>query len=679
MKKTSFYLGALALAMAGMLGISSCSQDDLLTDEGGNGINVPEGDGFYMGLTLKMPTGDSFGRSETTDNSQSTNGTEIGSTDENTVSNVLIVLAKSTDNSFIVSGNVASDKLTAVGSDNSYKTIAKLQKTNLADYYNNEAIFSSSINVFVFCNPVKALSDAIATTKLGDTNWLNLACDVTEGSTGNANTEIWKAGSFLMSNFKIATREIPSTLAEWDRYKTEATAFDLSGLNAGGQATEVDNSVSNNRGAVEVHRSVARFDFRDGSGNDNTYDVVKGRDADNKVVTLVQIKLNRIALANMCNKFYYLHRVSDTGQAPGVICGAEKGGTNANYIVGPYADKFNQPINGLYADYMNYPFFDADGSYKNDNWYSTTIDNVLKGRDDNYEGTYGEVTYKPGDYKVWRYLTENVIPSNSDLQQKGVSTTVIFKGKMIATDALAAQNPEMAEKMNGTGLTGDPSIDPILYQFNGSLYFTWPEVQKAAIKASVQMTNDVPDTEEVEMPDGSKVVRLKNVDRSNPLYVAVYGNGGMGTFTWGDAGTAYTDDKAADPDCANTAWTTWNGTKNDANLKVMREKVTGAHFTIYQSSNDPVSGNGYYCYYYYYNRHNDNNLPGTMGPMEFGVVRNNVYKLAVTNISQLGHPRIPENDPDKPKPDDPDETDDIYLTVTCRVLPWVVRVNNIEF
>ncbi len=68
-----------------------------------------------------------------------------------------------------------------------------------------------------------------------------------------------------------------------------------------------------------------------------------------------------------------------------------------------------------------------------------------------------------------------------------------------------------------------------------------------------------------------------------------------------------------------------------------------------------------------------------MGPMEFAVVRNNVYKLAVTNISKLGHPRIPENDPDSPKPDDPDESDDIYFTVTCRVLPWVVRVNNIEF
>ena len=112
----------------------------------------------------------------------------------------------------------------------------------------------------------------------------------------------------------------------------------------------------------------------------------------------------------------------------------------------------------------------------------------------------------------------------------------------------------------------------------------------------------------------------------------------------------------------------------------MRAAVTGAGFTIYQTSDDKdLGGIGYYCYYYYWNRHNDNGKPGIMGDMEFAVVRNNVYKLAVTNIKQLGHPRNPDNDPDKPKPDTPDESSDIYITVTCQVLPWVVRVNNIEF
>ncbi|RGU37925.1 hypothetical protein DWW78_00310 [Alistipes indistinctus] len=91
------------------------------------------------------------------------------------------------------------------------------------------------------------------------------------------------------------------------------------------------------------------------------------------------------------------------------------------------------------------------------------------------------------------------------------------------------------------------------------------------------------------------------------------------------------------------------------------------------------AGVGYYFYYYYWNRHNDNEQPGTMGPMEFAVVRNNVYKLAVTGIAKLGHPRITGNDPDPVDPDDPNEKGDAYLTVSVEVLPWVVRENNIEF
>ena len=65
--------------------------------------------------------------------------------------------------------------------------------------------------------------------------------------------------------------------------------------------------------------------------------------------------------------------------------------------------------------------------------------------------------------------------------------------------------------------------------------------------------------------------------------------------------------------------------------------------------------------------------------MEFAVVRNNVYKLAVTKINRLGHPRLSENDPDPENPDKPDESDDVYLKLSVQVLPWVVRVNNIEF
>ena len=43
----------------------------------------------------------------------------------------------------------------------------------------------------------------------------------------------------------------------------------------------------------------------------------------------------------------------------------------------------------------------------------------------------------------------------------------------------------------------------------------------------------------------------------------------------------------------------------------------------------------YEMYYCYWNRHNDNNDPNLMGPMEFAVVRNNVYKLMVNKINNI--------------------------------------------
>ncbi|MDE6771030.1 MAG: fimbria major subunit, partial [Muribaculaceae bacterium] len=59
--------------------------------------------------------------------------------------------------------------------------------------------------------------------------------------------------------------------------------------------------------------------------------------------------------------------------------------------------------------------------------------------------------------------------------------------------------------------------------------------------------------------------------------------------------------------------------------------------------------------------------------MEFATVRNNVYKLKVTNINRWGNPG------DKPTdPDDPDENPEVYFRVRVEVLPWVVRINNIE-
>lgn len=104
-------------------------------------------------------------------------------------------------------------------------------------------------------------------------------------------------------------------------------------------------------------------------------------------------------------------------------------------------------------------------------------------------------------------------------------------------------------------------------------------------------------------------------------------------------------------------------------------KCVAAGFTVYT----PDANKNYEVLYYYWNRHNDNYNSKNMGTMEFAVVRNNVYKLMVNSISKYGHPSNTAGDPDPIDPSNPDEEAEYYFRVYVKVLPWTVRVNNIEF
>ena len=93
------------------------------------------------------------------------------------------------------------------------------------------------------------------------------------------------------------------------------------------------------------------------------------------------------------------------------------------------------------------------------------------------------------------------------------------------------------------------------------------------------------------------------------------------------------------------------------------EELTKVFVKRYRKDPEVAS---YYCYYNYWIRHLDNNKENEMGVMEFAIVRNNIYRLLVTNISGLGT-GTPEIDPEKP-----DEYE-AYLKMDFNVLPWIVR------
>lgn len=94
--------------------------------------------------------------------------------------------------------------------------------------------------------------------------------------------------------------------------------------------------------------------------------------------------------------------------------------------------------------------------------------------------------------------------------------------------------------------------------------------------------------------------------------------------------------------------------------------VPAADLDIYQARKFEKSDDGYRCYYPYWIRHLDNYNNTVMGVMEFGVVRNNLYRMLITNVSGLGYYELPVN------PNTPDEGE-TYLKVVLNVKPWIVR------
>ncbi len=704
-----FLYGATALLLA-----TGCSDDIMNSGQDSNGGLDKDGPGVYIGVNFQLP-GMGSTRSYTDGDNQSSGGIEVGSDIENNVNEVLLILARPDNYGFIGAATVLKNNIALQSSatDKIYHATAKFSTTDLSQYYKDNTLTQKGkVAVFVVANPVGAVADALRNAQYGSTEWINTPKQVLVDANGMTEGSIWSStngGSFLMTNSAIAIRQIPAQESAWVNHTTEDRCFNLSAENGTpGSENYIDNSAEEggNGGSVKVERAAARMDFRDGSehGN-NTYHVVDMQ-MNGTSYPLIDIVLNRMCLVNMNNQFYCFPRVSSNGLPAGAqICGPEKpwyinadgtyGTVDGNYVVDFYATQKEAGIQTNFSNYFNYTFFDNDGTFNtenvnlsNNNWYVSNISDVLSdGTPDNWEGSSNGGTVAKGTYKVWRYLTENTIPG-IDAQKNGVTTGVVFKGKMRAhaealadLDAALTENPNDSNAYwakllintinNNENKLGNSDLDPKLYSYAGDLYVTWQNIKSAAINTSFSYSIDA---------EGNLIV---DWNRTNSLYKALFGAGGTGhhiEFTLNGTKYEYTDDLPLASGCANTAYNTWYANPNSsAALQAFRSAVTSVGITIYESSQDAQEGWGYYCYYYYWNRHNDNGKNGIMGPMEFAVVRNNVYKLAVTKIAKLGHPRISSNDPEPPTPDTDDETGNIYLTVDAEVVPWVVRVNDIVF
>lgn len=565
-----FLIPALALGM-----FAACSDDNKF-----EGPETPDNESSVtMSISVQLPTAGS--RATNIGNPD----TEAGSVAECTVNNLIIVLA---DKDF---GFIDYADATINPTNNSViKCDASFSISTISNYLNSLS-GTTDVTAFAFCNYSSEFASYLnSLTKNGkNTDWIDQFATVNSGAVnidGKWNESI--KSNIPMSNKAVFVKALPAanSLSQY----TKDTPFELS-------------SESN---PIEVERSVARLDFKDGSKLGNyTYNIYS--DDDNSKINVV---LERIGLVNMSNRYYYLRHTAPNGASTTVADLTKKTILDETmpWIVDVDTDeKSKYSGNSVSANFL-FPVTGTNGAPGRNLWFSTAITDFSKAENDNDSWT-GEA-----DYKVWRYVTENTIPV-ANLQKNGQSTGIVFKakftfegttgiGKKLA-DAKTAGKPILF--FQGSQIVPLGTIDDILAD-NSELHKSYKEILTAAIKDKTAGT-----------PEYKKAI----VDAGFIIYEPAEGG----------------------------------------------ESALGT---------DDTKGE-YYMYYYYWNRHNDNGKLNVMDAMEFGVVRNTIYKLKVTDISGLGHPRKPENDPDPQQPEDPDEEGNIAISIAVKAVDWSVRENGIEF
>lgn len=584
MKKfNKFLIPALALGL-----FAACSDDNKFEGPGNEPTDAT--DPCYVSVDLSLAN--SLGGRANTGNE----ATEIGQDYENQIHNAVIVLAEKTSHKLIAAVKV-DDKISGSGSAKPSIT-AKFSQSEIETYRNTANSATPTIEVFALCNCSSTVADELTNLKWESNNdeWIEKYATYTTNdlSINNLKTN----GVFMTSK----------AVTEW----TLPTKEVLANTSASSPA---------NVGTITVQRTIARFDYADGSEGEGTYTVYDSKE-DSEVEdndSRIKVKIIRVGTLNISSNFWnFPHFANDadgvatakafsTGTLVADYNGKEKDATHSK-------DK-TWVGNNYFSTLFNLNATSFGTELNRGGWESVDYSSLLSGTKDSWNDKMhtGENTR---DYRIWRYVTENVIPV-ADNQINGLSTGIVFKGQIIIDGEGDIAN-QFKTAMNNKNT---------LYVFSGS-------------NTNVSAIGGISD-----------IIALG--EKSN-IYAAM-------------------------EKCLKEGKEMADATDADVDKK----KATAAGFTMYEAAEgDLVNGDTageYYMYYYYWNRHIDNDDNSVKGPMEFATVRNNVYKLSLTKISKFGHPRKPENDPDPLTPETPDEDANAYITVSLVILPWDVRVNDIEF
>lgn len=390
--------------------------------------------------------------------------------------------------------------------------------------------------------------------------------------------------------------------------------------------------------AVAVERIAARIDFLPKSADASAGTVANQYAVKSGGVTVAKVTIDKIKILNKltAGSFLFKRTANATGASFGSVItylGNETkdiSGIQTNYVIDPWS--FEKTIAHLSGGYFNKSNGGA-GSDLATSLYANYSPDVLFTMND-------AKPVKPSlageDFYVLDYTLENTTEKAS--QVTGYTTGVMFEASYI---------PLKITSFNSSALTNEISDNSnviTFYSYNGEsgnvLYNSLEALEYTSLKSPQPVSGNfftkTFSTLNTWQDVADYSTRLKTNDiLGYRLYLETKYSGKQLSATL-----------SAD-EAASVSWQTFK-TGFDTNTRLKLRALNVGYFE---------HGT---CYYSYWIRHSNNNSSDS-GIMEFGIVRNNVYKLKVNSISSLGKPAaINEN------PDTPDENGNINVDVFVR-------------
>ena len=111
------------------------------------------------------------------------------------------------------------------------------------------------------------------------------------------------------------------------------------------------------------------------------------------------------------------------------------------------------------------------------------------------------------------------------------------------------------------------------------------------------------------------------------------------------------------------------------------ENNTNGELDSQLKAKNVITYRGGTCYYFssqikHFANDAEDNTPAGWGEMEFAIMRNNIYSLAVNDVDGFGYA---STNIEEIANTVTSEDLSVYLTMEAKILPWIVRFNNIQF